>query len=227
MIWGRQEDRGALWPPVREGGPGPCGDPGSAPCHRGISEDQRGRLKDPLRTVSLRFGSRRPRKGGTGAASILRVGPEADSLPRRSDPRHLPAPELHKAPGAPHPGVPRPALHRGRRPAPAVACLEPLVSPPLSRSDATGRGETPHGIHVLPCGLVVHHPGVRADRRRCSLAGPRSPPAFLVPLPLSPATTAFAGAIIAAVTECLPLPLDDNITIPLAAGISLTLFHPM
>ena len=51
--------------------------------------------------------------------------------------------------------------------------------------------------------------------------------AFLVTLPLVPATTAFAGAIIAAVTECLPLPLDDNITIPLAAGISLTFFHPM
>jgi len=51
--------------------------------------------------------------------------------------------------------------------------------------------------------------------------------AFLVTLPLFPAPTAFAGAVIAAVTECLPLPLDDNITIPLAAGISLTLFHPM
>lgn len=51
--------------------------------------------------------------------------------------------------------------------------------------------------------------------------------AFLVTLPLFPATTAFAGAIIAAVTECLPLPLDDNITIPLAAGISLTFFHSM
>ena len=51
--------------------------------------------------------------------------------------------------------------------------------------------------------------------------------AFLVTLPLFPATTAFAGAIIAAVAECLPLPLDDNITIPLAAGISLTFFHPM
>jgi len=51
--------------------------------------------------------------------------------------------------------------------------------------------------------------------------------AFLVTLPFFPASTAFAGAIVAAVTECLPLPLDDNITIPLAAGISLTFFHPM
>jgi dolichol kinase len=51
--------------------------------------------------------------------------------------------------------------------------------------------------------------------------------AFLVTLPFFPAPTAFAGAIIAAVAECLPLPLDDNITVPLAAGISLTLFHPM
>jgi glycerol-3-phosphate acyltransferase PlsY len=51
--------------------------------------------------------------------------------------------------------------------------------------------------------------------------------AFLVTLPFFPATTSLAGAIITAVTECLPLPLDDNITIPLAAGISLTFLHPM
>jgi dolichol kinase len=51
--------------------------------------------------------------------------------------------------------------------------------------------------------------------------------AFLVTLPFFPAPTAFAGAVIAAVIECLPLPLDDNITVPLAAGISLTLLHPL
>jgi dolichol kinase len=51
--------------------------------------------------------------------------------------------------------------------------------------------------------------------------------AFLVTLPFFPAPTAFAGAVITAVTECLPLPLDDNITIPLAAGLSFTLLHPM
>ena len=51
--------------------------------------------------------------------------------------------------------------------------------------------------------------------------------AFLVTLPLFPATPALGGAIIAAVIECLPLPLDDNITIPLAVGISLTLFRPL
>jgi dolichol kinase len=34
-------------------------------------------------------------------------------------------------------------------------------------------------------------------------------------------------ASIAAVTEVLPLPVDDNVTIPLVAGISLTLLRPL
>lgn len=51
--------------------------------------------------------------------------------------------------------------------------------------------------------------------------------AFLVTLPFFPPAIAFGGAVIAAVTECLPLPLDDNITIPLVAGIYYTLLHPL
>jgi glycerol-3-phosphate acyltransferase PlsY len=51
--------------------------------------------------------------------------------------------------------------------------------------------------------------------------------AFLVALPFFPPFTAFAGAVIAAVTECLPLPFDDNITIPLVVGISFTLLRPL
>lgn len=51
--------------------------------------------------------------------------------------------------------------------------------------------------------------------------------AFLVTLPLLPAPVAFAGAAIAAVTECLPSPLDDNITVPLSAAISFTLVRPL
>lgn len=50
--------------------------------------------------------------------------------------------------------------------------------------------------------------------------------AFLITLPFFSPTAALGGAILAAVTECLPLPLDDNITIPLVAGISLTLLRP-
>jgi glycerol-3-phosphate acyltransferase PlsY len=50
--------------------------------------------------------------------------------------------------------------------------------------------------------------------------------AFLVALPFFPPAMALTGAIIAAVTECLPLPLDDNITIPLSAGLSFTLLLP-
>lgn len=51
--------------------------------------------------------------------------------------------------------------------------------------------------------------------------------AFLVTLPFFPPAIALGGAAIAAVTECLPLPLDDNITIPLVAGISFTLLRPL
>ncbi|MFQ5882924.1 MAG: diacylglycerol/polyprenol kinase family protein [Candidatus Methylomirabilales bacterium] len=50
--------------------------------------------------------------------------------------------------------------------------------------------------------------------------------AFVVTLPFFPPATALGGAFIAAVAECLPLPLDDNLTIPLSAGITLTLFRP-
>jgi glycerol-3-phosphate acyltransferase PlsY len=49
--------------------------------------------------------------------------------------------------------------------------------------------------------------------------------AFVVTLPFFPPAPALAGAVIAAVTECLPLPLNDNITIPLAAGTTLTLLR--
>ena len=51
--------------------------------------------------------------------------------------------------------------------------------------------------------------------------------ACLVTLPFFPPTTSFVVALIAAVTECLPLPLDDNVTIPLATGISLTFLRPL
>ncbi len=51
--------------------------------------------------------------------------------------------------------------------------------------------------------------------------------AFLVTLPFFSPAIAFGGAVIAAITECLPLPLDDNITIPLVAGIYYTLLTPL
>ena len=51
--------------------------------------------------------------------------------------------------------------------------------------------------------------------------------AFLVTLPFFPTPIAFGGAFIAAVAELLPLPLDDNLSIPLSAGIAFTLFHPL
>lgn len=51
--------------------------------------------------------------------------------------------------------------------------------------------------------------------------------ALLVALPFFPPATAFGGAVIAAVTECLPLPLDDNVTVPLVAGLSFTLLRPL
>jgi len=51
--------------------------------------------------------------------------------------------------------------------------------------------------------------------------------AFLVTLPFFPTPIAFAGAFIAAVVESLPLPLDDNLSIPLTAGFAFTLFHPL
>jgi acyl phosphate:glycerol-3-phosphate acyltransferase len=44
-----------------------------------------------------------------------------------------------------------------------------------------------------------------------------------VTLPFFPLPTALSGAVVAAVTECIPLPLNDNITIPLAAGLTFTL----
>lgn len=46
--------------------------------------------------------------------------------------------------------------------------------------------------------------------------------ACLVALPFFPPIVSFVAALIAAVTECLPLPVDDNVTIPLATGITLT-----
>ncbi len=49
--------------------------------------------------------------------------------------------------------------------------------------------------------------------------------AFLITLPFFTPLTALGGAMIAAATECLPLPLDDNVTIPLAAGLSFTLLR--
>jgi acyl phosphate:glycerol-3-phosphate acyltransferase len=51
--------------------------------------------------------------------------------------------------------------------------------------------------------------------------------ACLVALPFFPLTISFVVALIAAVTECLPLPLDDNVTIPLATGISLTFLRTL
>lgn len=51
--------------------------------------------------------------------------------------------------------------------------------------------------------------------------------AFLVGLPFFSPITALGGAVIAAATECLPLPLDDNVTIPLVAGIFFTLLRPL
>ncbi len=47
--------------------------------------------------------------------------------------------------------------------------------------------------------------------------------ACLVTLPFFSPTTSLVGASIAAVTECLPLPVDDNVTIPLVSGFSFTL----
>lgn len=51
--------------------------------------------------------------------------------------------------------------------------------------------------------------------------------ACLVTLPFFSPTTSLAGAFVAAVTECLSLPVDDNVTIPLASGISFTLLRPL
>lgn len=51
--------------------------------------------------------------------------------------------------------------------------------------------------------------------------------ASLVMLPFFPPTISFVVALIAAVTECLPLPVDDNVSIPLVTGISLTLLRPL
>lgn len=51
--------------------------------------------------------------------------------------------------------------------------------------------------------------------------------AFVVTLPFFPPAIALGGAFIAAVAEFLPLPLDDNLTVPLSAGISLTLFQSL
>lgn len=51
--------------------------------------------------------------------------------------------------------------------------------------------------------------------------------ACLVMLPFFPLATSFVVASIAAVTEVLPLPVDDNVTIPLVTGISLTLLRPL
>lgn len=50
---------------------------------------------------------------------------------------------------------------------------------------------------------------------------------FLVALPFFSPSTALGGALIVTVAECLPLPLDDNVTIPLVAGIFFTLVHPL
>lgn len=51
--------------------------------------------------------------------------------------------------------------------------------------------------------------------------------ACLVMLPFFPFTLSAVVAVIAAVTECLPLPVDDNVSIPLVTGISLTLLRPL
>lgn len=51
--------------------------------------------------------------------------------------------------------------------------------------------------------------------------------AYLVMLPFFPPSISFVVALIAAVTECLPLPVDDNVSIPLVTGISLTLLRPL
>lgn len=51
--------------------------------------------------------------------------------------------------------------------------------------------------------------------------------AFLVSLPFFPAPIALGGALLAAIAELLPLPLDDNLSIPLTAGIAFTLFQPL
>ncbi len=51
--------------------------------------------------------------------------------------------------------------------------------------------------------------------------------AFLVTLPFFPPAIALGGAFIAAVAESLPLRLDDNLTIPLSAGISITFFQAL
>ncbi|MFQ5657042.1 MAG: diacylglycerol/polyprenol kinase family protein [Candidatus Methylomirabilales bacterium] len=51
--------------------------------------------------------------------------------------------------------------------------------------------------------------------------------AFVVTLPFFPPVIALGAAFVGALTEFLPIPLDDNMTIPLSAGISLTLFHTL
>lgn len=51
--------------------------------------------------------------------------------------------------------------------------------------------------------------------------------AFVITLPFFPPLTALGGAMIAAATESLPIPIDDNITIPLVAGLSFTLLRPL
>lgn len=41
-------------------------------------------------------------------------------------------------------------------------------------------------------------------------------------IPGMPLGVKFAGALVAAVVEALPIPLDDNLTVPLATGLALT-----
>ncbi|MFQ5846869.1 MAG: diacylglycerol/polyprenol kinase family protein [Candidatus Methylomirabilales bacterium] len=87
---------------------------------------------------------------------------------------------------------------------------------------------------VLACGdtaasVVGQALGGYRLRQRKTLSGTGAflMTAFLVTLPFFHPAVALGGAVIGAVTECLPLPLDDNITVPLSVGICFTLLRPL
>jgi dolichol kinase len=49
----------------------------------------------------------------------------------------------------------------------------------------------------------------------------------LVAWPFFPPALAIGGTLAATIVELLPLPVDDNLSIPLAAGLTLTLLRPL
>ena len=49
----------------------------------------------------------------------------------------------------------------------------------------------------------------------------------LVALPFFPPALAIGGTLAATIVELLPLPVDDNLSVPLAAGLTLTLLRPL